>query len=92
MFLLYYYYIATKPAYCQLPPVGGLCEAYFPSFFYNSTSSKCESFVYGGCGGNDNRFDTKDSCMESCGDGKRKQTLHLVPSTINMRVVCWYST
>ena len=56
-----------KPAHCQLPPVSGLCEAYMPSFFYNATSKQCEKFVYGGCGGNKNRFQTKESCLESCG-------------------------
>ncbi len=58
----------SKPASCLLPPVGGLCKAYNPKYFYNSTINECKEFIYGGCGGNDNKFDTKDSCMESCGD------------------------
>ena len=55
------------PAYCKFPPVSGMCLAYMPSFFYNATSGMCESFVYGGCGGNDNRFTSVDECMKTCG-------------------------
>ena len=57
----------TMPEYCTLPPVSGMCEAYMPSFFYNATSGMCESFVYGGCGGNDNRFGTYEDCLLKCG-------------------------
>ena len=52
---------------CGLDPETGLCEAYIPSYFYNETSKKCEKFIYGGCGGNANRFSTQDHCQETCG-------------------------
>ena len=52
---------------CRLQPESGLCLAYFPSYFYNSTSRMCEMFVYGGCGGNENRFSTIDDCQAACG-------------------------
>ncbi|KAL5503585.1 hypothetical protein EMCRGX_G010557 [Ephydatia muelleri] len=51
---------------CQASPESGFCEAYFPSYFYNSTSGKCEKFVYGGCGGNANRFSSKQQCNDKC--------------------------
>ncbi len=35
---------------------------------YNLLTSKCEKFIYGGCGGNQNRFDTKEECMKTCVD------------------------
>ncbi|KAK3578488.1 hypothetical protein CHS0354_007741 [Potamilus streckersoni] len=53
---------------CSLLPDSGVCLAYFPMFFYNASSCKCEEFIYGGCGGNDNRFQSKSECQELCGN------------------------
>ena len=41
-------------AICELPLVQGDCEAYMPS--YGFKDGACTKFVYGGCGGNGNRF------------------------------------
>ena len=38
-------------AICLLPPVAGDCAAYTPAWYYDSHSGRCETFVYGGCGG-----------------------------------------
>ena len=54
------------PGICLLPPEPGVCEAYIPSYFYNATSGQCEEFVYGGCGGNENRFESFTECMRNC--------------------------
>ncbi|VDQ07008.1 unnamed protein product [Trichobilharzia regenti] len=51
---------------CLLKPEPGLCRAYFPSFYYDPSSNECKSFVYGGCGGNENRFASKETCEETC--------------------------
>uniref|UniRef100_H9G9K1 BPTI/Kunitz inhibitor domain-containing protein n=1 Tax=Anolis carolinensis TaxID=28377 RepID=H9G9K1_ANOCA len=57
---------------CLLPPNQGDCYAYMPRFFYNSTSGKCEKFIYGGCGGNENNFMTREECYYACiGTGER---------------------
>lgn len=58
---------APQPDPCTLEPVSGFCKAYMPRYFYNSTSGNCERFIYGGCGGNDNRFSNYIGCMEQCG-------------------------
>ncbi|XP_076360449.1 actinia tenebrosa protease inhibitors-like [Tachypleus tridentatus] len=57
---------ANDKSHCYLPPETGLCHGYFPSFFYDPVSKTCESFIYGGCGGNENRFLSKEKCLESC--------------------------
>jgi tissue factor pathway inhibitor len=41
---------------CTLERDPGPCKAYIPSYFFNSASGQCEKFIYGGCGGNENRF------------------------------------
>ena len=58
----------TMETVCNQKPDSGLCNAFMPRYFYNSASGKCESFVYGGCGGNANRFKTLDECTRGCGE------------------------
>ncbi|UJR27191.1 hypothetical protein I4U23_008487 [Adineta vaga] len=57
-----------RPAECELPAVTGPCRAMFPSFYFNSTTERCLEFTYGGCGGNDNRFETEEECLRHCGN------------------------
>lgn len=55
---------------CSLKALDGdgqkACEALFYKYFYNSETGKCEQFIYGGCGGNENRFATQQGCEEYC--------------------------
>jgi len=55
---------------CSLPVEVGPCRGYFPKWFYNSTSQRCEKFIYGGCQGNENRFETRELCESACVCGK----------------------
>ena len=54
------------PDVCTLEREQGICRGYFPSYYYNSDSEECELFVYGGCGGNGNRFSTLEGCLRRC--------------------------
>lgn len=51
---------------CSLPKVPGPCEGTYPSWHYSQSVGRCETFNYGGCLGNKNRFDTKETCEELC--------------------------
>ena len=51
---------------CLQPKVIGVCDALFPSYFFNSSSGMCEQFNYGGCGGNENRFSSGLECLQAC--------------------------
>ncbi|XP_063871198.1 mucin-2-like isoform X2 [Scylla paramamosain] len=55
-----------RPAYCNLQPEKGPCEAIKLRYFYNSTTKACEPFTYGGCDGNGNNFIYKKDCEEAC--------------------------
>jgi len=54
-------------AVCSLPFEVGDCDAAMPVYYHNPATDSCEPRVYGGCGGNDNRFDTYAECESACG-------------------------
>ena len=37
-------------------------------YFFNVSSNSCNTFDYGGCMGNENRFDDKESCALVCAE------------------------
>jgi hypothetical protein len=51
---------------CALPPVTGSCEAYFERWYHDPASGQCAMFVYGGCEGNANNFETLSACEAAC--------------------------
>jgi hypothetical protein len=55
-------------ATCAQPADTGDCQAAIPRWYYSPLSGHCERFVWGGCGGNDNNFESEDSCRSVCGD------------------------
>ncbi|CAF0722269.1 unnamed protein product [Brachionus calyciflorus] len=55
-----------RPLYCHLPLATGTCKNYTSRFYFNSFMQKCSHFVYTGCGGNQNNFDTWEKCEMEC--------------------------
>ncbi|KAF0312775.1 Papilin [Amphibalanus amphitrite] len=51
---------------CELPVVRGPCEGDYPSWVYRTESERCEPLSYGGCLGNNNRFESLQQCQERC--------------------------
>ncbi|KAL8588779.1 hypothetical protein ACOMHN_035275 [Nucella lapillus] len=77
----------TMGQMCHLPRSTGPCKAYFPSYFFNTATRKCERFVYGGCQGNDNRFSSLGACTAACEShvsGKRESRLLSSNSDCNL--------
>ncbi len=54
---------------CSLPADPGPCDAAFLRWWHNPATGACELFVWGGCGGNGNRFETREECERRCGAG-----------------------
>ncbi|KAM4711770.1 uncharacterized protein col7a1l isoform 4-T5 [Anableps anableps] len=52
---------------CLLPMSEGACSDYALVWYFHSQSGECRPFVYGGCGGNQNRFTSRQECESLCG-------------------------
>ncbi|KAG7321931.1 hypothetical protein KOW79_014789 [Hemibagrus wyckioides] len=59
---------------CLLEKAVGHCRAAFPRFYYSVSDQTCKMFVYGGCGGNSNNFNTKEECENACNGVRAKPT------------------
>src|SRR6187551_2621406 len=47
---------------CVQPMVAGPCLAFFYRFGFDPETGLCTEFVYGGCDGNENNFETLSAC------------------------------
>jgi len=53
-------------AVCQLDAQTGNCRAAHTRWYYDKLRGECRTFTWGGCGGNANRFATKQLCESRC--------------------------
>ncbi|XP_041098460.1 amyloid-like protein 2 isoform X1 [Polyodon spathula] len=60
-------------AVCSLDAETGPCRAMMPRWYFDVDARRCVRFVYGGCGGNRNNFESEEYCMAVC--------KHLIPPT-----------
>ncbi|XP_061884796.1 tissue factor pathway inhibitor 2 isoform X1 [Entelurus aequoreus] len=71
--------IPKIPQMCRFPKEEGPCRALFTRYFFNMTSMQCQTFYYGGCEGNANRFSDLSACSEYCSPRKSLPVLCLGP-------------
>ncbi|XP_026086979.1 amyloid-like protein 2 isoform X4 [Carassius auratus] len=53
-------------AVCSLEAETGPCRASMPRWHFDMQQRKCVHFIYGGCAGNRNNFDSEEYCMAVC--------------------------
>ena len=66
---------------CELDVDYGSCQSYVHKWYYNKIKNTCDTFVFGGCKGNGNRFDSRDECVNTCVGTKGNET------TISLNII-----
>uniref|UniRef100_A0A8C2RAL6 Eppin n=1 Tax=Capra hircus TaxID=9925 RepID=A0A8C2RAL6_CAPHI len=74
---------------CSMPKEAGPCMALFHRWWYDKTNNTCSSFIYGGCRGNNNNFQSQAVCQSACST-KDVCTLPKVPGPCNAFFVRWW--
>ncbi|MGH0119358.1 UNVERIFIED_CONTAM: hypothetical protein FKN15_006089 [Acipenser sinensis] len=58
---------AVSQEVCSEEAETGPCRAMLPRWYFDLASGQCVQFIYGGCGGNRNNFETQEYCLSVCG-------------------------
>jgi len=79
-------YENIKPSFsfldlCQLPKVEGPCRGDFRQWYYDKNSDRCFQFQYGGCRGNTNRFNDRQTCETRCVQNSVTVASPVIPAT-----------
>ncbi|XP_009071859.1 PREDICTED: amyloid-like protein 2 isoform X2 [Acanthisitta chloris] len=64
-------------AVCSQEAMTGPCRAVMPRWYFDANKRKCIRFIYGGCGGNRNNFESEEYCMAVC-----KKMIHRAQSPL----------
>ncbi|GAV00689.1 hypothetical protein RvY_11503-2 [Ramazzottius varieornatus] len=57
---------APRTDICTMDKAEGNCKDYYPRWYFDRDSRTCQQFIYTGCNGNENRFDTQEDCENGC--------------------------
>nr|CAD2169296.1 unnamed protein product [Meloidogyne enterolobii] len=52
---------------CRMMLDSGNCRSYVDKYYFDAFNGGCFRFIYSGCGGNRNRFNTESECTQRCG-------------------------
>uniref|UniRef100_A0A7N8Y754 Amyloid-beta A4 protein n=1 Tax=Mastacembelus armatus TaxID=205130 RepID=A0A7N8Y754_9TELE len=51
---------------CWASAETGPCRAMLPRWYFDRQEGRCAQFIYGGCGGNRNNFESEEYCLSVC--------------------------
>ncbi|XP_016989162.2 U-actitoxin-Avd3n [Drosophila rhopaloa] len=71
---------ASRQEKCSFMANHGPCQKNFDMFAYDFDNNRCVEFVYGGCGGNPNRFQTKLECILACDALEDPKNVDIIPT------------
>ena len=57
--------IGIPNSICSMKPEVGHCKMDLTRFYYDHKTKTCKKFSFGGCGGNENNFETKKDCWDT---------------------------
>lgn len=81
----------TYPAeICMLRSETGSCHRFETKWHYSPTEGICTQFVYGGCGGNKNRFDSYEDCDQMCGFVQNICSMPKLEGSCGENITRWY--
>ncbi len=75
---------------CDLPAASGNCLAAIPRWYHDGPTGRCLQFTYGGCGGNENNFDTLEACEDACGSAPNACSLPPETGPCEALIPRWY--
>uniref|UniRef100_A0A5K3F663 BPTI/Kunitz inhibitor domain-containing protein n=1 Tax=Mesocestoides corti TaxID=53468 RepID=A0A5K3F663_MESCO len=56
----------ARQSYCLQEPDPGPCRGFFQRWYFDAVTNECSRFMYSGCMGNENNFDSKEECESEC--------------------------
>ncbi|XP_012867288.1 PREDICTED: collagen alpha-3(VI) chain [Dipodomys ordii] len=68
----------TQTDICMLPKDTGTCRKFVVAWYYDYHNKSCGRFWFGGCGGNENRFDSQEACEAVCAPGLTKPVINVI--------------
>ena len=66
-----------KHQICQVDKAEGTCGSSIQKWYFDRNANECKTFIYTGCGGNENQFSTEGECRAMCGGKPRQDACQL---------------
>ena len=61
----------------------GVCKSFMKRFHYDGKTGSCRPFIFSGCKGNANNFETVNDCVQACVSTPVAQPVAL-PAEVNL--------